>query len=83
MSLRLFSSFIIKTKNPCIKCVNYIPPIYYDPYYDSMSNNLGTCSLFGKHCVVTGEIEYNVAKVCRIDTSKCGQDGKYYVEVKK
>lgn len=80
MSIRLFSSFIIKSKNHCINCANYINYKYtypYDEIYDS-TNKLGNCSIFGKQNLVTGEIEYEYASICRINESKCGKEGKYY-----
>ena len=80
MNLRLFTSFIIKTKNPCINCVNYIKYKYTDPYneiYDS-ETSLGKCYIFGKQNLVTGHIEYENALVCRTNDSKCGKEGRYY-----
>ena len=80
MSLRLFSSFVIKTKNPCINCVNYIKYKYRNPYDEIYDTNpiLGNCHLFGKESLVTGQIEYDKALLCRIDETKCGKKGKYY-----
>ena len=80
MSVRLFSSFIVKTKNPCVNCINYIKYKYNDPY-DEIYNRktvIGNCSIFGKQNLVTGEIEHEDALVCRIDDSKCGKEGKYF-----
>lgn len=81
MRLRLFST-CIKITNPCITCINYIPYKYTDPYdeiYDDSSTNIGTCSKFGIPNYVTGEIQYENAKLCRMFTNKCGPYGKYYV----
>lgn len=80
MSVRLFSSFIKKTNNPCINCINYIKYKYaypHDEIYDRKTI-LGTCSKFGKEHLVTGEIEYDDALECRINDSKCGKEGRYY-----
>ena len=85
MSLRLLSSFIIKTPKPCINCMNYIEYKYTNPHdeiYDS-ETKLGTCSIFGKENLVTGKIEYDDAFVCRINESKCGKEGRYYNIAKK
>jgi len=84
MSLRLFSSFIIKTKNPCISCVNYMKYTHtylHDEIYYSTSNS-GNCSLFGKQHFVTGEIDYDKALECRINELKCGKKGVFYIEKK-
>ena len=80
MSVRFFSSFIKKTKNPCINCVNYIKYKYGNPYDEIYDTNpiMGNCRLFGKENLVTGEIEYEHALVCRIDESKCGKKGRYF-----
>ena len=81
MSAKLFSTFIQRAKNPCINCTNYIKFRSNDPY-DKIYNRpfqLGKCSLFGMENVVTGQIIYDEAFVCRTDKSKCGYDGKYFV----
>jgi hypothetical protein len=86
MSLRLFSSFIIKTKVPCVNCNNYIKYKYanlYDDIYDGIydgSTKLGNCSIFGKQNLVTGQIEYDEALACRLNESKCGKDARHYKE---
>ena len=86
MSLRFFSSFIIKTKAPCINCKNYIKYKHtnlYDEIYDGVYDGvtkLGTCSLFGKQNLVTGQIEYDSALMCRQYETKCGKDGQHYDE---
>lgn len=82
MSLRLFSSFIKRTKNPCINCVNFMNHKYTDPYDEIYYSEiqLGKCSIFGKQNLVTGEIDYDFAAVCRINESKCGNEGRYYYE---
>lgn len=80
MSLRLFSSFINKTQNPCISCINYVNYNYkypIDKIYDS-ETKLGSCSIFGKQNLVTGKFEYHDAFECRINALKCGLHGKYY-----
>jgi len=80
MSLRFFSSFIVKAKNPCIQCANYIQYKYANPY-DEMYGPamiLGKCALFGKENLVTGQTEYDDALICRKNESKCGKDGKFF-----
>lgn len=82
MGLRLFSSFIIKIQNPCINCVNYIKYKYTYPPHDEIydpETKLGTCSLFGEQNLITGNIIYEDALLCRIHDSKCGKEGRYYI----
>lgn len=80
MSLRLFSSFVIKTKNPCLTCVNYVAHKYGNPYDEiyAYKTKLGKCSLFKKQNLVTGEVEHDVAISCRTDESKCGVEGRFH-----
>jgi hypothetical protein len=80
MSLRLFSSFIKKTKNPCINCTNYIKYKYRNPYDEHYETEpiLGNCRLFGKENLVTGQLEYEQALICRLNETKCGEKGKYF-----
>lgn len=82
MSVRLFSSFIIKTKKPCINCIHYIKYKYYDPYDEIYETEIksGKCSRFGKQHLVTGEIEYDYALIARMNEDKCSKIGKYYLE---
>lgn len=80
MSLRLFSSFIKKTKNPCVNCTNYIKYKYTNPYDEHYETEpiLGNCRLFGKENLVTGQLEYEQALICRLNETKCGEKGKYF-----
>ena len=80
MSLRFFSSFIVKAKTPCIQCAHYIQYKYANPYDEIYGPEiiLGKCSLFGKENLVTGQTEYDDALICRINDSKCGTHGKFF-----
>jgi len=80
MSLRFFSSFIVKAKTPCIQCAHYIQYKYANPYDEIYGPEmiLGKCSLFGKENLVTGQTEHDDALICRKNDSKCGKDGKFF-----
>ena len=84
MSLRLFSSFIIKAKNPCINCKNYIKYKHrytVDELYESSDTRmLSKCTIFGKENLITGEVEYTNVVVCRENKTMCGKDGIYFIE---
>lgn len=75
----------------CINCVHFINhsdrldnTVVPTPVYlrmndsDSFDNALGKCSLFGKKDLVTGDITYEWAAVCRTLDRKCGESGKYF-----
>ena len=76
-------SFIRNAKNPCIKCVNYVKfHKHHRDTYDDYEQKIGICRLFGKQHLVTGEIIYEDALACRINTSKCGEEGLYFTSKK-
>jgi len=66
----------------CRKCKHFLP----DKTFDNENSQLtfGRCSYFGIKDLVTGEIKYNYASVCRLPyAGECGQYGKYYSEKKE
>lgn len=72
------SEKIIKNFNfpACKNCIHYQPnPIYNE--YTSLSN---VCNNFGEKNIINDEIKYEYANSCRSDESKCGKEGKYFVE---
>lgn len=36
------------------------------------------CSKFGEKNIINGKIEYDIARDCRKDEEKCGNEGKYF-----
>ena len=86
MSLRFFSNFIIKKPiNFCVNCLHYMEYNFLCPQDELYSNKttIGKCSLFGKQHLVTGEIVYDDALECRINNSKCGKNGQFYLQKDK
>lgn len=82
MSIRLFSSFISKNKNYCVNCLNYVNYKYtypQDELYEYKKIE-GSCGLYGNQNLVTGEIKYDNALICRQDKSKCGEKGIFFIE---
>lgn len=74
----IFSSIhgaIIKNANipSCKNCIHYNPSIYFD-----YSSDLNSCKYFGTKNILTDEIHYEFASMCRDDESKCGLAGKYF-----
>ncbi len=67
---------IIKNVNlpVCRNCIHY-KPIAYD-----FTSELNNCDKFGTKNIVTDEIIYDFADLCRNDESKCGKEGRYFVE---
>ena len=74
--LKLGKVFIKNNDLPsCLNCVHFIRPTTkgrddYELY--------GRCKKFGKMSLITGEIEYDFARHCRLDEEKCGDPGKEY-----
>jgi len=75
-NIKQLTSFIIKTKNPCINCIHYIK--YHLHNSDNYENKIGICRLFGEQNLVTGHVEFENALSCRINESQCGKEGRYF-----
>jgi hypothetical protein len=72
------TSFVKNANLPiCKKCVFYIPKMTFEKH------EFGKCIQFGQMDIVTGEIFYEYAAVCRSSETKCGLSGKYYQEKEK
>ena len=68
----------------CSNCVNFIE--YKNNYpYDPIPNDqqYGKCKKFGEVNFITGIIEYDLARNCRLNISKCGNLGSEYIEKTK
>lgn len=55
---------------------------FFIPYESNMQNKLelskfSKCKLFGEKNLITGEVSYEYAELCRKDENKCGINGKY------
>jgi hypothetical protein len=63
--------FIKNDKVPiCVNCV------YYDSHRDDPW--LSKCQKFGDRDIITGDVVYNNAKMCRTYSILCGPDGKFF-----
>ena len=60
----------------CRNCV-YYQPSYYKSDFTSALNK---CNKFGVKDIITDEITYNYADLCRNDETKCGKEGKYFLK---
>uniref|UniRef100_A0A6C0DRB0 Uncharacterized protein n=1 Tax=viral metagenome TaxID=1070528 RepID=A0A6C0DRB0_9ZZZZ len=69
---------IIKNLNvpSCRNCIYYKPNVYDGDFTSSYTK----CEKFGNKNIITGEIKYGFADLCRNDESKCGTNGKYFEE---
>ena len=86
MSLRFFSTFIIKKPiNLCVNCLHYMEYKFLYPHDElySYKSKIGNCALFGKQHLVTGEIEYDNALECRTNELKCGKKAQFYIQKHK
>lgn len=68
---------IIKNGNlpSCVNCKYYRPRAFSDFDY-----RLNECEYFGTKNIQTDLIDYDIAKYCREDETKCGLEGKYFEE---
>jgi len=64
----------------CIHFIEYKNNYPYDPVPDS---SFSKCKKFGIMDLVTGEITYKYANLCRESETKCGIKGIFYEENKK
>ena len=74
-------NFIRNTELPiCSKCVYFIEHTNNYPY-DPLPCNFqyGTCKKFGEVNLITGQIDYDLARNCRFNASKCGNLGSEYI----
>jgi hypothetical protein len=65
-----------------VNCIHYI---YYKPDYpwrEISTNRQGICAKFGSKNLVTGEVKYEFASVCREDKHKCGEDGAFFIPLR-
>jgi hypothetical protein len=69
------SSPIIKNSNipSCKNCIYYKPSLFSD--FTSFS---GKCEKIGEKNIITDEIIFEYAKVCREDNKLCGKEGKHF-----
>jgi hypothetical protein len=68
---------IIKNINlpSCRNCI-YYQTTHLNPEFSSLNK----CEKFGEKDIVNGMIKYKNAESCRENESKCGKEGKYYIE---
>jgi len=72
--------FVRNTNLPiCLNCIYFIEHTNNYPY-DPVPNDkqYGKCRKFGEYNLITGLIEYDLAKNCRDDNNKCGKSGSEY-----
>jgi hypothetical protein len=62
----------------CKNCVFYKP----DPNTVNFISTLSKCEKFGEKNIVSDEITYDYADICRRDESKCGKEGVFFEEEK-
>ena len=71
--------FYSTVKPFCVKCLYFKPHTNNYPYDSIPSDSLyGKCRKFFDVDLVTGEVNYEYARVCRVD--KCGPDGKEFIK---
>ena len=73
---------IRNTKYPiCSNCIHFIEHKTYYPYEDVPDDeNYGKCKKFGEVSLIVGTINYDYARNCRNDDTKCGISGSFFEE---
>jgi len=67
--------FIKNIKYPsCKNCIYYKPSLYDFDFYSTFSR----CEKFGKKNLISDNIIYDYADLCRSDKQKCDLEGKYF-----
>ena len=68
----------------CSNCLHFIEHTNNYPY-DSIPSNeqYGRCKKFGEVNLITGIVEYDFAKNCRLNNNKCGILGLEYTNKNK
>lgn len=65
-------NFIKNINKPvCKDCIHFVKPSHNDI-------ELGKYKLFGKKNIISGEILYDYASLCRDNETECGINAKYY-----
>lgn len=65
----------------CSNCVHFIKHTNNYPYDPiPCDEEYGRCKLFGEINIITGVVEYDLARHCRLRESKCGNIGSKYKE---
>ena len=59
--------------NACKDCIYFKSSLF-----SSISDGLGKCEKFGTKNIISNEITYEYADLCRKDEDKCGEKGKYF-----
>ncbi len=77
----------------CNNCRYFVPnkvilcsDNYNDGYEEPKTENIyykSTCSKFGFKDLISGEINYEYAVICRSNEKQCGLKGKYYIKENK
>ena len=63
----------------CSSCVYFIEHTNNYPYDPPPSNEQhGRCKKFGEVNLITGSVDYDVARQCRLNASQCGTTGAEY-----
>lgn len=62
----------------CTTCKYFIPGNNDKLFFYSDPHTFAQCKKFGTADLVSNEISYDYAEICRITDTKCGTNGAYY-----
>jgi hypothetical protein len=65
----------------CVNCLYFVEHTNNYPYDPTPNDEkYGKCKKFGEVDLITGSINYDIARNCRNDINKCGKSGSEYKE---
>lgn len=66
------------TSKICRTCKHFVPNTTVSKTEKDLQIAYGKCALFGEQNLVTGEVIYTSAAICRSYDLYCGREGKLY-----
>lgn len=66
----------------CINCSHFITHHTNCSFNDILNNSYAKCKLFGRIDMVSGEVHYSKASLCRQIDNLCGKNARHFAIIK-
>ena len=63
----------------CKNCKHFMPNSVIN---NDFTSTFSRCNKFGEKNIISDKVTYDYVDVCRLDTTKCGPEGKYFEKEK-